>query len=275
MAIEQHLYLSPHIDDVSLSCGGAIYQQRRAGETVLVATVFAAQPKFKTFSAYADWMHGIWGNPGEVVATRLAEDQASMTVLGCEARYLPFSDCIYRGDPQAGVWYYTSNEALFGDIHPDDLPLADQIIVAVNELIAEPDKTVIYAPLAVGHHVDHQLTRQAARQLMAQGYHVTFYEDYPYADPKYPYSSHSIRNAYPLEAALADSQDLGLKPNLRHLSDEAVRAKVAGIQAYRSQLDMLFEGAAAVAGYVSDYALYVGQGQLAERVWSVESRAAG
>ena len=192
-----------------------------------------------------------------------------MTVLGCEARYLPFTDCIYRGDPQAGVWYYTSNEALFGDIHPDDLPLAEQIVAAVAELIAEPAKTVIYAPLAVGHHVDHQLTRQAARQLVAQGYRVIFYEDYPYADPAYPYSSHSIRNAYPLEAALTDSQELRLAPELRRLSDEALRVKVAGIQAYRSQLDMLFEGAAAVAEYVSDYALYVGQGQLAERVWSV------
>lgn len=275
MTIEQHVYLSPHIDDVSLSCGGAIYQQRQAGAAVLAVTVFAAQPTAQTFSAYADWMHGIWGNPGQVVAARLAEDQASMTVLGCEARYLPFTDCIYRGDPQAGVWYYTSNEALFGDIHPADLPLAEQIVEAVADLIAEPDKTVIYAPLAVGHHVDHQLTRQAARQLIGQGYRVAFYEDYPYADPNYPYSSHSIRNAYPLEAALADSHDLRLEPELRRLSAEAVRVKVAGIQAYRSQLDMLFAGATAVAGYVSDYALYVGQGQLAERVWQPQRWGAG
>ncbi|MCB0197616.1 MAG: PIG-L family deacetylase, partial [Anaerolineae bacterium] len=88
----QHIYLSPHIDDVSLSCGGTIYHQQQAGEAVLSVTVFAAQPTAQKFSSYVDWMHGVWGNLDEVVATRLAEDKASMAVLGCDAQYLPFLD---------------------------------------------------------------------------------------------------------------------------------------------------------------------------------------
>lgn len=263
----RHLYLSPHIDDVSLSCGGGIHRQRRAGEPVLVLTVFAAQPATPALSSYADWMHGIWGNPGEVVAARLAEDRASMAILGCDADYLPFSDCIYRGDVESGVWYYTSDEALFGEIHSGDLPLVEEIVEAVTARIAVPADTFIYAPLAVGHHVDHQLVRRAARQLHRRGYRVFFYEDYPYADPNYPYSSHSAQNAYPLAAALADSEDLRLTARLRHLSTANVRAKVESIRAYGSQMEMLFGGDAAVAGYVENYARRVGQGQPAERVW--------
>ncbi|MCB0212131.1 MAG: PIG-L family deacetylase [Anaerolineae bacterium] len=264
-----HVYLSPHIDDVSLSCGGAIYHQQQAGEAVLTVTVFAAQPNLKSFSAYVDWMHGIWGNLDEVVATRLAEDQASMAVLGCDAQYLPFLDCIYRGEPEADVWYYTSNEELFGRLHPDDLPLNEAIAETVIDLNPDPTETVIYAPLAIGHHVDHQLVHQAARHLLSKGYHVAFYEDYPYADPEYPYSSHSADNLYPLEAALADSADLRLTPQLQFLTEADLQAKVASIRAYSSQMAMLFENETLVEKYVRAYTLRVGKGESAERVWTV------
>lgn len=264
----QHLYLSPHIDDVSLSCGGTIHQQRQAGESVITVTVCTAQPATQTFSAYVDWMHGIWGNLGEVVATRLAEDRASMAILGCDADYLPFSDCIYRGDPQAGEWYYTRDEELFGAIHPGDLPLANEIAEAVAALISTQAETCIYAPLAVGHHVDHQLVHRAARRLRTQGYQVVFYEDYPYADPKYPYSKHSAENEFPLTAALAASEDLRLTPRLQSLSEEDVRTKVESIRAYGSQMEMLFGGDALVANYVRDYVIRVGQGVPAERFWA-------
>ena len=263
----QHIYLSPHIDDVSLSCGGTIYHQQQAGEAVLSVTVFAAQPTAQKFSSYVDWMHGIWGNLDEVVATRLAEDKASMAVLGCDAQYLPFLDCIYRGEPEADVWYYTSNEELFGELHPDDLPLSEAVAGAVIKLNPDPVATVIYAPLAIGHHVDHQLVHQAARRLHAEGYHVVFYEDYPYADPAYPYSSHSAENAYPLEAALADSADLQLAPRLQALTEADLQAKVASIRAYSSQIAMLFENETLVEKAVRGYTLRVGQGKPAERVW--------
>ena len=32
----QRVYLSPHLDDAALSCGGRIYQERQAGLSVLV-----------------------------------------------------------------------------------------------------------------------------------------------------------------------------------------------------------------------------------------------
>ena len=49
----KHVYLSPHLDDAVLSCGGAIHRAGAAGEAVLVITVFAAEAG-KYFSFISD-----------------------------------------------------------------------------------------------------------------------------------------------------------------------------------------------------------------------------
>jgi LmbE family N-acetylglucosaminyl deacetylase len=261
----QHVYLSPHYDDVSLSCGGTVHRQTQAGEAVLVVTICAAPPQpGEPLSPLTQAMHARWGDPADVVATRRAEDQASVTVLGADFQRLGFKDCIYRGQPRAGEWYYNRNADIFGTIHPADKALSDEIARAVIELVSK-ERTLIYAPLTVGHHVDHQLTHLAAWQLHQMGYTVSFYEDYPYADPEYrPYDSN---NSYPLQTTLATLQAADLQPELRFLSEANLAAKIDSIRAYASQLEMLFGDDAKMATRVRDYALQVGDGQLAERIW--------
>lgn len=39
-----HVYLSPHLDDVIFSCGSAISKQHRIGDSILVITIFAGTP---------------------------------------------------------------------------------------------------------------------------------------------------------------------------------------------------------------------------------------
>jgi LmbE family N-acetylglucosaminyl deacetylase len=267
MKLYQHIYLSPHYDDISLSCGGAIHQQTQSGQPVLGVTICAAPPPHEHFSDFAAAMHQQWGDPGDVVAARQAEDQASMKILGVDEYRLTLLDCIYRGKPAAGVWYYNSDSDLFGDIHPDDLSLTDQIAQAVAKLTPDPNSPLIYAPLTVGHHVDHQLAHTAAWKLYDQGYRLVFYEDYPYVDPNYPFTRHGAGNKYDLAAALATPRPAKLKPELRYLSEENLQAKIDSIQAYATQLNILFGGAAAMERYVREYALHVGAGRLAERVW--------
>ncbi len=54
----EHIYLSPHLDDVALSCGGRIVKQRSKGENVLVVTVFTGdideykKPKARKFKPF-------------------------------------------------------------------------------------------------------------------------------------------------------------------------------------------------------------------------------
>lgn len=258
-----HVYLSPHFDDAALSCGGAIHRQGQAGEMVLVITICAAPPEAnEPLSPFAEAMHQSWGSPGDVVATRQAEDQLAMVILGADYLRLRFTDGIYRGQARQQEWYYTSNQQLFGRVHSADRLLAGEIVEAVLEMVPAGPETTLYAPLAAGHHIDHQLASSAARQLQSHGYRLAFYEDYPYVDPVF-----ADRYSYPLETALAAQPPPELQPHLQLLAVENLAAKIDAIRAYRSQIAMLFESEAEMAACVRNYARQVGQGQLAERIW--------
>ncbi|NUN97629.1 MAG: PIG-L family deacetylase [Candidatus Omnitrophica bacterium] len=88
-----HIYLSPHYDDASLSCGGAIHLQAQAGQAVLVVTICAAPPPSgEPLSPFAQSLHRTWGNPADVIATREAEDRASLAILGADYLRLNFND---------------------------------------------------------------------------------------------------------------------------------------------------------------------------------------
>jgi LmbE family N-acetylglucosaminyl deacetylase len=266
MKTYQHIYLSPHYDDASLSCGGTIYRQTQLDERVLVVTICAAPPNpSDPFSPFAQDMHAIWGNPQDVITTRRMEDRRSMEMLGADFLYLDFPDCIYRGDPHRGRWYYNNDIELFGLVHPDDLPLKDKIIAGILDNVSSVEKAILYAPLTVGYHVDHQLVHTAAQQMQAQGWTVVFYEDYPYADPNY--SPHGTDNPSDLDTTLTRLQSLNLKPQHHFFSEENLQAKIESVAAYASQLEMLFGRRETMVKMIREYALKVGDGRPAERVW--------
>ena len=262
-----HIYLSPHYDDASLSCGGAIHQQAQAGQSVLVITICAAPPQpDEPFSPFAESLHHSWGNPTDIVAARQAEDRLSMEILGADYLRLNFTDCIYRGQPQQAKWYYNNDPELFGSIHPDDLPLSQNIAATLLEQVAVGADTMIYAPLGVGHHVDHQLVHAVAWLLRQQGWTIAFYEDYPYADPDSRFAAKGW-DRYSLTATLAAQPAVNLQPQLRFFSEENLQAKIDSVRAYTSQLETLFGGEIAMENQLRRYALRVGEGRLAERIW--------
>lgn len=263
----QHIYFSPHYDDASLSCGGAIHHHTQAGQSVLVVTVCAAPPTpGEALSAFAQALHQQWGNPGDAVALRQAEDQASLAILGADYLRLNVSDCIYRGKAQHNEWFYNSVDELFGPIHPGDQSLVAKIVEAVVELVPLEVGSTLYAPLGVGHHVDHQVVNAAAWRLHQRGWPAIFYEDYPYTDPDSLYAAQG-RTPYTLENTLTIPQNAALQPQLHFLTEDNLQVKIESVAAYRSQLESLFGSEAAMAERLRKYALRVGAGRLAERVW--------
>jgi LmbE family N-acetylglucosaminyl deacetylase len=259
----RHVYLSPHYDDAALSCGGLIHQQTQAGELALALTVFAAPPESdENLSPFARGQHESWGALTDAVAVRQAEDRAALALLGADYLRLKFADCIYRGEKKPGTWFYTSNDDLFGAVKADDLPLVAEITEAVMELIPNDGAVTLYAPLAVGHHVDHQLVNMAGRQLQLNGYRLAFYADYPYADPFF-----EGRYAPGLAETLAAYQNADLHPALHPLIAADLAAKVAAVQAYGSQMGILFDGPIEAKTRLTHYAAHVGQGQPAACIW--------
>src|SRR5262245_4702405 len=92
-------YLSPHLDDAALSCGGRIAIQVVQGEQVRVINLFAGIPDFEEeqFSAYAQKQHSKWQlKPKEAVIARRNEDHHVLERLGVEAENWDYYDAIYR-----------------------------------------------------------------------------------------------------------------------------------------------------------------------------------
>jgi LmbE family N-acetylglucosaminyl deacetylase len=224
----RHLYLSPHLDDAALSCGGLIARQTRCGDEVIVLTLCAGSAP-ASLSDFARFQHARWlagTDETDPMALRRREDEAACARLGARPLHLPFLDCIYRQDAE-GHWLYPDEAALRGSPHPADDPVAWQ--AALESWLEQLQPDFVYAPLAIGNHVDHQLTRQIADRWVTAGRPVLFYEDFPYS-----------------EAVTALWYSLNRQPEwawvrrLWRLEDAEVEAKVTALACYRSQVAVLF-----------------------------------
>ncbi len=246
-----HLYLSPHLDDVALSCGGLIAKQGLGGERVLVLTIFAGRPSYGSLSLFARFLHLTWGNPPDPVGLRWKEDEAALAHLGAEPYHLPLLDALYRGQPRP---LYRSNGALFGEIDPQDRGLAEEVAGYVEEVSRRYGQPCLYAPLAVGHHVDHRMVKGAADLLSQRGQEVTYYEDFPYGE-----------NPQALAKALAVEE--GWSSTLEEIGD-ALERKIEAIALYSSQIFVLFRSREAMARRVRAYATSLAPERgPAERYW--------
>ena len=169
------VYLSPHLDDVALSCGGLVWSQVQAGEQVSVLTVCAGDPPLGDVSAFAQSLHVRWNTNARSVEQRRMEDLASCQVMGAAARHLAIPDCIYRRGVETGLPLYPSEESIFGGLHPAEAGTIPELSAMLAEQI--PAGACVVSPLALGSHVDHLLTRQAAEKLALP---LWYYADYPY-----------------------------------------------------------------------------------------------
>ena len=245
-----HLYLSPHLDDAVFSCGALIHAQTQCGERVIVMTICAGEGPSEGLSPFAQSLHDRWQAPHNAVATRRAEDVAALEILHARYIQLNLPDCIYRFHPAHSTPLYASEEALFGEWHPAEQPLARQVAQSVADLRRIVRATDVYAPLGIGRHVDHQLTRRAAE---LTGLRLHYYEDYPYAgriadDDEWGGLAHGLRATWqPFEEANLDAQ---------------CRATLA----YRSQVSSFWADEAAVRAAFRAFAERSGNG-LAIRTW--------
>lgn len=254
------IYLSPHLDDVALSCGGRIYQECQAGVPVLVVTLMTGDAPPEALEApFVIEIHTRWelAETPNPVAARRAEDREAMSVLGAEPLHWGWPDCIYRRDPESGEFLYHSESALFGPPHPPEERLIPRLARRLANLPLAPGGRA-YAPLTVGGHVDHRLTRQAAEAWGPPDGELVYYEDYPYAE-----------QADALTAVLGGRR--GWQAEHVSLDEEALVAKTAAITQYRSQISTFFDEVGEIGLRLRAYAVAAGEGRgHAERYWRRE-----
>lgn len=260
IAPDTHLFISPHYDDIALSCGGTAALVSEAGKDAVVALLFGDHPDpDQPMTPFANQMHADWGmTADQVIAGRRAEEAESSRILGLRDVFLPFRDAIYRGDA------YLSDDDLFGSPKKSDMDVPERIVRALEADGFRAAATRVYAPLASGFHVDHQLAFRAALLLNQTGWEVWFYEDLPYSL---------------LPGRVADRVDrAGVNLAVAGTVDVTPvwSKKIDAIMAYPSQLKVIFEsyvGAGssreAIDEVMGAYSREAGNGRNAERFWRV------
>jgi LmbE family N-acetylglucosaminyl deacetylase len=259
-----HLFLSPHLDDVVLSCGATIARLRKQGEDVLILTAMAGEPPddlpdTPLVHALRTKLDGV----NKAVVTRRQEDAQAALCLGVRIYHLSLLESAYRTarTPEGVLPLYPSDESQYGDPHPAD---DTRINLHMLPLPFRDKVTALYAPLGVGNHVDHQLVRDWA--LVLGGAHapqmLKFYGEYPYAlNPgALAQALHYYERALP-----------GLKLSVEVVpadSDE-VETKMTALRCYATKAALDWQTFAEMDHAVREWMLATGSGQPAERFWRV------
>ncbi len=215
------IYLSPHLDDAVLSCGGLIHEQSCQNTAVEIWTLMAGYPWRRQVSAFAAHTHNEWGTGSawRTVRIRRREDRQAAREVGGQVRHFQFLDMIYRYSRKDGFLY---PKDVFVERHPADEGLPARLAEALERSLRMDD--VLICPLAIGGHLDHVLVREAAERLERP---LWYYADIPYL----------LQHPDALSPATR-----GMTSTLFPVMEAGLEAWQAGIAAYASQLSTLFRG---------------------------------
>jgi len=171
------IYLSPHLDDAVLSCGGMIWQQVQAGLHVEIWTIFAGDPPAgQPLTPFAQTLHERWGLDSRAVALRRAEDLEACRRLGATPHHFDLPECIYRRNEADGSPLVEKEAHLWQPRHLAEAGLIRQVSLRIAEQL--PRQARLALPFSMGGHIDHRLVRAAAEQV---GRSLWFYPDFPYS----------------------------------------------------------------------------------------------
>ena len=224
--------VSPHLDDAVLSCGALLgYLAPRCQVTVVTVFTAASPPPWPLPARRQ--MRAI-GEPDaeRFYRQRQAEDACVLAGMGAAWVHLGFPDALFRrvgpgpgllpGRPRRAAYPTFRFDAARGRIAAADTRLIEEIAAATDGVVRSAGARLLLAPLGVGRHVDHLITRSATRGL---GPRAVYYSDFPYSETAVP------------DAGFIRRHCLIPHPWLAGREENAHR--IAG---YRSQVGGLFPG---------------------------------
>jgi LmbE family N-acetylglucosaminyl deacetylase len=200
----------------------------------------------------------------DAAALRRLEDERYAYFSEASVIFLDLPDAVYRG--------YEGDAELLGTPRDDD-PAPFELL---RSEIVRLEPQMVYFPLGIGGHVDHQLCRDVGVALLGEGRRwvmpgpgfvgrVSFYEDFPYA--WWGEGSAGLADA----AALDLPVGVNVEARYSNISDLLAR-KAAGIRVYASQLPRMFESDQSMLddlyGVHAQVALAGGVSGYAERYWA-------
>lgn len=174
-SVNNIVILSPHLDDAILSMGSLLIYLNSVGKNIQIINFFTRGSKIKTaFTGRLLERAGVKDSK-EYFLLREKEDEIIFKKLGnIYVKNLGFIDAAWRMKSNEQP-IYPQKATLSIDKNDDTLTVK---IEATLKKIIDPSGTLVFAPLARGNHVDHQLVRNIA---MKNFKNVIFYTDFPYS----------------------------------------------------------------------------------------------
>ncbi len=217
------LFISPHLDDVTFSCGGTLINLVQHGWHVVLCTIFTRSvPDPQGFALRCQTDKGIAPNV-DYMALRRAEDEQFANIAGVnELVHLPHPEAPHRG--------YNAAPELFAGVHEDD-QIWNHLVDDLRRLNAAYEPDLIFAPQGLGNHVDHLQVIHALLAAELAG-RTCWYRDTPYI----------IRQPTAAPSTLLPSglMEQGVAINA------TIKGKIVGCCAYTTQIEFQFGGAGEV-----------------------------
>jgi LmbE family N-acetylglucosaminyl deacetylase len=187
------LFVSPHLDDAVFSCGALIAYLAPMCPVTVLSVFTSAAPPARWGIAARQQLRALGGTDAEAhYAERRAEDIAVLEEVGAAWVHLGYRDALFRrvGDPPMGppgggrAAYPTFRfHAGRGRMAPGDAALPAHIGARVAGVMEAIGAGTVFAPLGVGRHVDHLITRRAVEGL---GIPPVYFSDFPYSETAVP-----------------------------------------------------------------------------------------
>jgi len=202
---------------------------------------------------------------GDLMARRRLEDERFAYFAEASVVFLDLPDAVFRG--------YEGDAQLLGAPRADDTAPFDFL----RREIARLEPQMVYLPLGVGGHVDHQLCRDVGVGLLNESRRwvmpgpeyagkVVFYEDFPYSW----WNDFNRLEDLGGDVLATLPGEVSIFPTYAEIGDQIER-KITGISLYQSQIERLFDGPREMGDAVRAYGKAVGvMGGVdgpAERYW--------
>lgn len=247
-----YIYVSPHLDDVSLSCSGTICRQKTQGFNILVVTVFAGDPQ-PPFSPFVQSFHRAWkASEKTPYQVRKVEERKAMAVLNVDYVWFDWLEILHR-DPELSDLIELFCEPDNLAIHSQDTPIFATLCNWLADLHLTYPHAQMVMPLSLGGHRDHRLIFQASLNVLDRA-HLLFFEDFPYATYQAEELTELVKlyNLTPIEIDISDY----------------LEQRIHAAESYQSQLPALYYSASQFLDLIREYTSTLGgQQRFVERYW--------
>jgi LmbE family N-acetylglucosaminyl deacetylase len=200
-----HVFLvSPHLDDAVFSAGGLMMEFKSQEVPMTLINVFTkpSEPPY-SISAKRYLTRCGYKDADKLFEERIKEDKEAVDLAGAKIINLGYVDALWRRRGTTGLFNILSKfipefdyiyplfrfSMAYGKISLADLKTAKEIETTLKALISGENNSVIFIPLAIGHHVDHLIVRNICSRFETK---KVYWADYPYIKT-YPTENNFIK----------------------------------------------------------------------------------